>query len=88
MERCNIYHSKEKQLDYLQKWCQTTIDYVNEVGGEAKQYIEVYKLDIKRANKEYMKYWVKNVQYFLINQDEFEEVDIRWFLVQYSKNSK
>ena len=54
---------------------------MNKVRGEAKWYIKVHKLNIKRANKDYMQYWVKNAQYFLINQDKFEEVDIRQFLV-------
>ena len=54
IEHNAIYHSKEKQIEYLWKQYQTTINHINEVGGEAKKYIEAHKIDVTKVKEEYM----------------------------------
>ena len=57
------------------------ITFAKESGGEALKYIEAYPLNLNNTTKTYMRNWVNNVQYFIKNQKNFAEVDIRRFLV-------
>ena len=50
-------------MEYLIKWYSNTISYVKEIGGDAKKYIDMNKLDINTTNKEYMRRWIKNVHF-------------------------
>ena len=47
-----------------------------------KKYIEMYWLNVNNETESYMQNWVENVQYFVKNQREFNNVDIRKYLVE------
>ena len=83
-----IYHSKEKQIEYLKKWYSNTISHVIEIREEVKKHINIHKLDINTANEEYIRNQIKNVYFFLRYQDDFKEVDIRKFLVLKTKKKE
>ena len=34
-----------------------------EIGGEAKNYINIYKININTAAEDYMRNWIKNVYF-------------------------
>ena len=72
-------------MEFLKQWYQTILNYTLEIGGEAKKYVEVHQIKIKTSNENYIFNWIGNAQYFIKNQNEFKEVDIRQFLVAKSE---
>ena len=54
---------------------------MEEIGGKAKKYSITHKLDIKRATNESIKEYIKSIQYFIKNQKNFKNNDIRKYLV-------
>ena len=51
------------------------------IGGEVKKYKDIHKINLEQVSVQYKKDWIRNVQYFIANQDEFKEGDIRKFLL-------
>ena len=80
-ERNKVFHSKEIQTKFLNKQCVKTEKYAKIIGGEAKKYKDMYKIDLEKASVQYKKDWIRNVQYFIANQDEFKKGDMQKFLL-------
>ena len=80
VERSEIAHSKDKQIEYLKLQYEKSKNYVIAQGSKAKKFVESYKLNTKTAISKYMKDWVRNVQYFIKNQNDFVENDIRKYV--------
>jgi len=59
-----------------------------EIGGEAKKYIEAHNINIESTTKNYLQNWINNVQFFIKNQSDFKEEDIRKFLVAKKGNER
>ena len=55
------------------------------IGGEVKKYKDIHKINLEQVSVQYKKDWIRNVQYFIANQDEFKEGDIRKFLLENRK---
>ena len=59
LERNEIFHSKEKQKEYVLKWHKKTKYYVELIGGEAKKYTKTNKVNTETASIAYIKDWIK-----------------------------
>ena len=57
------------------------------VGGEAKKHKDIHKINLETITIKYKKDQIRNMQYFILNQDDFIEGDIQKFLLV-TKNSK
>ena len=82
IERNNLFHSKKNQLAFLKNCCGKTIKYIYKIGGEAQKYVETHKINTETVTKEYMKDWVRNVNYFIKHQKDFAKEDIRNYVVE------
>ena len=51
----NIFHSKKVQNEYLNKWCIKTEKYTEIVGGEAKKYKDIHKINLEIITIKYKK---------------------------------
>ena len=79
---CNeIFHSKEKKIEFVKKWYEKTKRYIELVRREAKKYADANKININNTIPQYSKDWIKRVQYFIKNQNGFVENDIRKYMV-------
>ena len=55
-------------------------EYIIEQGGKVKKFVELHKLNTETAMYAYIKDWIRNVQYFIKNQKNFVENDIRKYI--------
>ena len=46
------------------------------VGGEAKKHKDIHKINLETITIKYKKDQIRNMQYFILNQDDFIEGDI------------
>ena len=79
-QRNDIFYSKEIQREYLIKWYEKSKWYAEELGGEAKKYSLLHKLNVRSATNESIKEYINSIQYFIKNQKDFEVNDIRKYL--------
>ena len=53
--RKNIFYLKEVQNEYLDKWYIKTEKYAEIVGGEAKKYKDIHKINLETITIKYKK---------------------------------
>ena len=80
-QRNEIYHSREKQHEFLLKWYRKTKVYAELIGGEAKKFIDKYEIDEKNTHPKQIKNWILKTQYYIKNQKEFKTNDIRKYFI-------
>ena len=80
MNATKYFILKKSKLNIQKKWYEKTKRYAKIVSGEAKKYANINKININNAMPQYIKDWIKQVQYFIENQDKFEENNISKYI--------
>ena len=65
-----------RQKEILAKWAVKTNVYIMKIGGTTKRYVQVHPIRIKSSATEYLKSWIRSVQFMIKNNEEIVSNDI------------